>query len=521
MKKNIKVFHMGKILDKEISVIPLRYILAMMLIVFEIIAIVAIMVLLAIYVPYFYIAIYITQIVSLIGIVVSNDNPDYKAVWLFFLTMLPLVGLILYFNFSKRTLPKKYIKRYNYVKDSYKYNHDENFKELQQQDLMMFSQAKVLCDIAHVHLYKNTKIKYYSLGDFVYQDLLTELKNAKKFIFLEYFIIENGEFWGEILKILEEKANSGVEVKLIYDDIGCMNTLPGNYIKQLQKMKINAVLFSKLRGSADGEFNNRTHRKMTIIDGRVVFTGGINLADEYVNKAKRFGHWKDFAIKIEGMAINEFTKLFLTDFYTNNKKEKEINFENYYIANDVEETQGFVVPFGDGPKPIYMDGVGKTAIINLLNSAVKSVCITTPYLVADTEMMRAIENTAKRGVEVKLIVPHVADKKLIFGVTKSNYQILMKSGVKVYEYSPGFIHSKLYVADNTTAIVGTMNLDYRSLSHNFENGVWIYNHDVIQDVMNDFNETLKQSECMNDKKIKYGIVKKLINVFVRLFSPLL
>lgn len=521
MKKSIKVFHKGKFIDKQISVIPLRYIFAIFITILEIAAIVAIVVALAIYVPYFYLALMITHVCAIIGLVISNDNPDYKIVWLFFVVVLPVIGLMLYFIFSKRTLPKKYIKRYNKIKDSYTYYDEDNLQALTDKNALIQTQAKCLSDIADSHLYKNVDAKYYASGENMQIDIIKELNKAKKFIFLEYFIIEAGEFWNSILDILIKKANSGVEVKVVYDDIGCMNTLPGNYFKQLKEHNIDAVLFSKLKGQANGEFNNRSHRKIMVIDGQVAFTGGVNIADEYINKHNRFGHWKDVGVKIKGKSVNEFTKLFLIDYYVNIKKETEIDFNKYYIAKDETENDGFIVPFGDGPKPIYEHSVGKTAILNLLNNAYKCVYITTPYLVVDNEIMRTLENTAKRGVDIKIIIPHVADKKLIFGVTKTNCQILIKSGVKIYEYTPGFIHSKIYVADNETAIVGTMNLDYRSLTHNFENGVWAYNHKIVKDISLDFLNTLNKCEFINNKKIKNGIFKRIINVFVRLFSPLL
>ena len=424
MKKEIKIFRKGKIVSKQISVIPLRYIFAMFLAVMEILAIIGIMVVLSIYVPYFFVAVYITHIVSIIAIVVSNDNPDYKTTWLFFVTMLPLVGFMLYFMFHKRTLPKKYLKRYNKIKDSYTYYNDENFKSLNQKNSLIASQARCLCNISEVGLYTNSDIKYFNSGEKMFKAMINELNKANKFIFLEYFIIEFGEFWNTILNILIEKVKNGVEVKIVYDDIGCMNTLPGNYCKTMAQYGIEAVLFSKLKGRANGEFNNRSHRKLLIIDGNCAFTGGVNIADEYINKVEKYGHWKDCGVKIKGKLVNEYTKLFLIDFYVNIKDDVKIDFNKYYIAKECSNENGFVIPFGDGPKPLYNDAVSKTAILNLLNSASKSVYITTPYLVIDNETMRAIENTAKRGVDVKIIVPHMPDKKLVFGVTKNNYQIL-------------------------------------------------------------------------------------------------
>lgn len=523
MKKNIKVYYNGEYIDKEINYIPTRYIIAILITIMEIVAIIGVMVLLALYVPYFYIAIIITEIISIITIVVSSGNPDYKLIWLFFVVMLPLVGLMLYLMFHKRKLPKKYIKRLKNLHDSYDIDDSKNFDELSKDSPLISSQAKSLCATSYVNLYKNIKIDYYPLGEEMHKAMLEELKKAEKFIFLEYFIIEDGIFWSSILDILIDKAKQGVEVKLVYDDIGCMGTLPGNYYKTLtKKYNIQTVLFSKLKGQADGEFNNRSHRKILVIDGQVGFTGGINIADEYINKNSRLGHWKDSGIRLEGKAVNELTKLFLIDYCINNKKEKNIDSDKYYIAKDISvNTNNFAIPFGDGPRPIYQHTVAKMAIMNLLNQAQSYVYITTPYLIVDDELMQALKNTAIRGVDIRIIVPHIPDKKLVFGMTKNSYRQLISSGVKVYEYTPGFIHAKSYIADDKVGIIGTINLDYRSLSHHFENGVWIYNDNIILDMKKDFLETQEKSEFMNDKNQKDRLSTKFINILVKLFSPLL
>ena len=299
-----------------------------------------------------------------------------------------------------------------------------------------------------------------------------------------------------------------------------MGTLPGHYYKHLKKFKIDAVLFSKLKGQADGEFNNRSHRKILVVDGLVGFTGGVNIADEYINEVNRFGHWKDTGIRLEGKAVNELTKLFLTDFYINVKSEPEFDFNKYYVSAD-EESSSYVIPFGDGPYPIYEKNVGKTVIMNILNQAKDYVYINTPYLIVDNEMLKAIENTALRGVDVRILVPHIPDKKLVFELTKASCEYLMASGVKIYEYEPGFVHAKSYISDDKVGMIGTINLDYRSLTHHFENGVWIYNDQTILDMKKDYLLTLEKSIFMIEKEIKNGIVKKALRTIVRIFAPLL
>ncbi len=522
MKKNIKIYHKGKLVDKEINYIPTRYIIAILITILEVLSIIGIVVVLAIYVPYFYSALILTEIAVIVSIMISNNNPDYKLVWLFVVVMIPLVGLMIYLIFYKRKLPAKAIRRLEKVKTSYSYSDEGNFNQLMETNSLISTQAKSLCKTADSHLYRNSKLKYFSTGEQMHEAILNEIKKAKNFIFFEYFIIEDGEFWNSILDVLKQKAQSGVEVKLIYDDIGCMGTLPGNYYRKLtKKFNIQTVIFSKLKGQASGEFNNRSHRKILVIDGKVGFTGGINLADEYINKVARFGHWKDTGIQIEGEAVNELTKLFFMDYSLNYSKELNIDFDKYYISASSTQTDNYIIPFGDAPRPLNDFSVSKMAILNLLNQAKKYVYITTPYLIVDNELMRAIENTAIRGVDVRVIIPHIPDKKIIFGMTKSVCQQLAKSGVKIYEYTPGFIHAKSYIADDEYAIIGTMNLDYRSLAHNFENGVWIYNDNVVLDMKQDFIDTMNKSEQTSNNTPKRRLISKFVYILVKIFSPLL
>ena len=520
MKKKLRYHENGKIVEREINYIPGRYIVAVILALIEVLSIIGILIVLAYYVPYFYLAIWATEIGVVISIISSNENPDYKVPWLLFVIILPIVGFMLYFLFHERKLPKRIYKRLKRLDSSLNINDKETFSKLENENKLVYSEAKLLSKISNTHLYQDTNIKYYSLGEEMHEDILIELSKAKKFIFLEYFIIEEGKFWNSMLEILIKKAENGVEVKVVYDDIGCMGTLPGNYYKELKEYHIDAIPFSILKGQADGEFNNRSHRKILVIDGLVGFTGGVNLADEYINQKLVYGHWKDTGIRLEGHAVNELTKLFLTDYYINIKKEPNIKFSDYYQDYHVK-SNSYVIPFGDGPYPIYDKNVGKSVIMNLLNHATDYVYITTPYLIIDNEMLRCIENAALRGIDVRLIVPHIPDKKIPFEMTKSNYEILISSGVKVYEYTPGFVHAKSYISDDLIGMIGTINLDYRSLTHHFENGVWIYNDKVILDMKKDFIETMDKSIYMNEIEIKNSLFKKVLRAIVRIFAPLL
>ncbi len=521
--KKTNVYRVGKKkVERVINYIPVRYIFAMLITVLEILAIIGIVVALCYFVPYFYLAVLLTQVCCVVGIATSDDNPDYKVPWLLFVMILPIAGLMLYFLFYQRNLNKKFRRRLETLfAKNYEMQDTETFVRLRAEEPVAAAQATMLCNIADARLFSDTKQEYFPVGEEMWTKLLADLRGAKKFIFMEYFIIEEGKFWNSILEILKEKAENGVEVKLVYDDIGCMSTLPGNYAKRLKAFGIEATPFSRLRGSADGEFNNRSHRKITVIDGVIAYTGGVNLADEYINEVKRFGYWKDVGLRLEGAAVLEMTRLFLIDFGMNVKDCGEWKTEYFPTLESVEKQEGFLVPFGDGPKPIYKRNVGKSVILNLLSSATDYVDITTPYLILDNELCSAIENTALRGVRVRIIVPHIPDKRLVFEATRSFYKRFLEAGVEIYEYTPGFIHAKVYVVDGKYAMIGTINLDYRSLVHHFENGVWMYRCACIKDVEKDVEETVQKSEKIERETWKVSVPKRILRSLVRIFAPLL
>ena len=521
MKKKYKVRTGKETIEREYNYIPVRYIIAVLITLFEILAIISIVVACCYYIPYFYIAAWITEIFCVIKIIASDDNPDYKVPWLLFVLILPIAGFMLYFLFYSRKLQKKFIRRLDELKRyRYERNQEKILGELECESAHASAQAKMLCSISSASVFKNTKQTYYPLGEDMWQAMLPDLEKAERFIFMEYFIIEEGTFWNSILDILKRKADEGVTVRVLYDDIGCMSTLPGDYHKQLAKFGIEAAPFSRLRGQADGEFNNRSHRKICIIDGKVGYTGGVNIADEYINEIERFGHWKDTAVRLEGEAVWELTRMFLADYGINTKKLPETKCELYPTQDEIR-ADGYVIPFGDGPHPLYERRVGKSVIQNMLASATKYMYMTTPYLIIDNELCQSIENAALRGVDVRIIVPHIPDKKLVFGMTRSFYHRLMKSGVKIYEYKSGFIHAKSYIADDEYAMIGTINLDYRSLVHHFENGVWMYKCASIKNIKADIDDTIAKSIEITPSMLKTGPFTRFVRSVVRIFAPML
>lgn len=521
MKKTIKVRDQYGEKEKEVTYIPVRFIIAIFLIVLETLAVVGMVILCAVYIPYFYLALYATEVFCVLKIINSEENPDYKIPWLLFLLLVPIAGFMIYFMFYNRKLSKKYIRRIEKISGQQVHTKDgETLSKLEKEDKKAYMQAKLLCNLSSTHLYQNTDAQYFDMGEKLFASMLEDLKKAEKFIFMEYFIMEEGIFWDSILEILKEKAASGVEVRVIYDDIGCMMTLPGNYYKQLKGYGIKAVCFSKLRGQANNEFNNRSHRKIMVIDGKVGYTGGVNIADEYINERELFGVWKDVGIRMEGEAVVQLTSIFLSDYEMNVRTPVE-DFETYFRDGSSVENAGYMIPFGDGPLPLFKRRVAQTMIMNMLNQAQDYVCMMSPYLIIDNELCQSIENTALRGVDVRIITPHIPDKKLIFTMTRSHYNRLMNAGVKIYEYEPGFVHAKAYLSDDKYAIVGTINLDYRSLVHHFENGVWLYRHEVLTQIKDDMKETMKQSIPVTDDLIKDTLMQRFIRAVVKVVSPML
>lgn len=521
MKRKYSYFDGQKQREREYSYIPVRYIIAVLITLLEVAAVIAIVMLLCVYVPYFYILCYVTSFACIIKIVASDDNPDYKVPWLLVVLLLPVAGFMLYFLFYSRTLQKKFLKRLDALNQrTYEKKDATLLTDLEYEDPLAASQAKMLCQIADTHIFTDTEQEYFPLGADMHCRLLYDLETAEKFIYMEYFIIEEGLFWNSILGILKAKAAAGVEVKVLYDDIGCMATLPGDYCKTLKKFGIEAAPFSRLKGNADSEFNNRSHRKITVIDGKIGYTGGINLADEYIGEIEKYGHWKDTALRLEGEAVWELTKLFLVDFGINVRKMPKHR-NDLYPQQPQTHAMGYIIPFGDGPNPIYKHRVGKSVIQNMVAGATRYAWMTTPYLIVDNDLCTTIESAALRGVDVRIIVPHIPDKKLIFGMTRSFYHRLMAAGVKIYEYEPGFIHAKSYLVDDEIAMIGTINLDYRSLVHHFENGVWMYGTQSVSALKADMEDTLSKCIAIKEGTLKTNLLQRFIRAVVRIVAPML
>ena len=476
------------------------------------------------YFIYFYSASAILSMIVVIWIVNNRSNPSYKIAWMIPIFLFPIFGGLFYLMFGGSSLTRRQKKRMKQIGQKVAQSMNQNdcmSEEFKNKDRDAYNQSQYIANYAYAPVYKNTFSAYYPTGEAKFVAMLTELEKAKHYIFLEYFIIQEGKMWNAILDILTEKAKEGVDVRVIYDDFGCMMTLPYHYSKKLEKLGIQCCVFNPFIPVLSKKFNNRDHRKITIIDGHTGFIGGINLADEYINEVERFGHWKDSAVMLKGDAVWNLTTMFLSiwDYLKNIESNLDLYRPEVHQLQSYE-SDGYVQPFGDSP--LDHEIVGETVYLNLINKAKEYVYITTPYLVIDYEMVQALCIAAKSGVDVRIMTPFIPDKVYVHHLTRSHYQLLIESGVRIYEYTPGFVHAKNYVVDDKYAVVGTINMDYRSLYLHYECAVWLYQTKSVYDVRKDFLHTLEVcQEITLEDCYKVRWYTRFIRSVLRLFAPLM
>ena len=458
---------------------------------------------------------------TIVSIVNRSMNPESKVTWLL-VAFVPVFGPLLYIMFGERRLSKKEMKQLKQLQSMVdRENNSRALRlELKEQDKSAYDVIKSLLSMdTNADVYDRTDTQFFASGKSMWHQMLEDLRKAEKFIFFEYYIIEEGKMWNSILDILKEKAAQGVEIKLLYDDIGCMATLPGDYSQTLRACGIDAHKFNKVIPRMTVAYNNRDHRKILVIDGQIGYTGGINMADEYINHIERFGHWKDGGIRMDGRAVKALTRLFLMNWYIN--RGEITDFDKYHLENKAVKGEGLYVPYGSGPKPMYQAQVGKNVYQNIISQATDYVYITTPYLIIDYDLTEDIKNAAMRGVDVRIVTPYITDKKLIQPITRGSYRELLEAGVRIYEYTPGFVHSKNVIADDELAVVGTINFDYRSLVHHYENAVLLYKVPALADIKADFEGIFAVSTEVYDGVFKSTWYQNLLKEIVQLFAPML
>lgn len=461
-----------------------------------------------------------------IHIINKRENPSFKLAWIVPVLVIPVFGALFYLYVELDISSKLIAKRAeDLVKETRPYleQNEAVIRNLKRESLPAGNLAGYVKEYGGYPVYDNTYVKYFSCGEEKFEQLKEELEQAKRYIFLEYFIVERGEMWDAILEILERKARAGVEVRFMYDGMCCLVMLPYYYPRELEKKGIRAKMFAPIKPALSTYQNNRDHRKIVVIDGHTAFTGGINLADEYINRKERFGYWKDTAVMLKGDAVKSFTVMFLQMWNITEKQPEQ--YEKYfrdpkYSYPPELNMEGFVMPYGDSP--LDHETVGENVYIDILHQARTYVHIMTPYLILDDDMVRALTYAAKRGVETVIIMPHIPDKKYAYLLARTYYEELIDSGVRIYEFTPGFVHAKMFISDDEKAVVGTINLDYRSLYLHFECAVYIYKNEAVMDVETDYQKTLEKCHPVTKEDCRmYPLSNKVAGKALRLIAPLM
>ena len=462
-------------------------------------------------------AVVILDLAIALWIVNSDMNAEYKIAWLMPVLFLPPIGALLYLNLRRRPRPRRrlkqlaekfagmeclYVKKDGHVGTEYA---DDGFAA---------SCAEYVAQATGLPPTDCYEFEYFPSGESYCERLLEELEKAEKYIFLEYFILRPGKFWNSVLNILKRKAGEGVDVRVIYDDIGSMLKVPDNYAAELEKQGVKCMCFNPFRPVLDLAQNNRTHRKIALIDGVTAFTGGINLSDEYINETHPFGHWKDTGIMVRGRAAQNFAAMFLQLWFLRAPDE---DYTRYLSAGPKGDCS--CLAFCDSP--LDRQNVCEDLYLKIIYHAKKYVYINTPYLILDGEMKRALITAAHSGVDVRITVPDIPDKKYVFAVTKAFYSELIKEGIHIYRYKPGFIHAKSIVSDDKYCIIGSTNMDFRSFYLHFECNMMFFDERVSAKLTADYLDTCKQCDEVKKEHFKESIFRLIYRAVLRVFAPLM
>lgn len=464
----------------------------------------------------------VITLVVVLRIYGTQGNAAFKMPWIILILVMPLMGICLFLLFGHREATRKVRMRFEQIDPlvlEALQQEPEVLEALEQRDFGVANQCRYLYRYSKYPVYRNTDMVFYSEASDGFEAQLEELKKAEHFIFMEYFAIQEQEAFGRLKEVLAERAAHGVEVRMLYDDVGSIGFIDPGFIRRMEAVGVQCRMFNPVKPVMNIFMNNRDHRKITVIDNKVGFTGGYNLADEYFNITHPFGYWKDTGVKLTGDAVESLTAMFLEMW--NAMKETDTQYERY-LAKPVytAKEDGFANPYADSP----LDGeyVGENVYLNMIKYAKHYLYATTPYLIISDEMNRELCLAAQRGVDVRIVTPGIPDKKVVYKITRSYYNSLAKKGVRIYEYTPGFLHQKQVLCDGELATVGTVNFDYRSLYHHFEDGVLLYGYTCIEDIRKDFEDILDVSrEVTEQYRTGRKAMLRIGQCILRLFAPLL
>lgn len=478
------------------------------------------------YFLYFDVLLQFISIATVIIIVNRHSNPSYKLAWVIPILLVPLFGGLFYLFITGQHHTKRYFNKLsaNEKKINEGYSQKEDIlKEITEKFPERRSTVGYINRVCGTGALRCHDSRYFPLGEDMHKSMLSELEKATRYIFIEFYIIKEGIMWDSILEILKKKAASGVDVRIMYDGMGSMTLLPYKYPEMLEKYGIKCKIFSPFTPFLSSVQNNRDHRKIMVIDGKVAYTGGVNLSDEYINEDHPYGHWKDMSVMVKGEAAFSYARMFLHLWWGKNSTEENIkSFEPVFSDGEVSEssTDGYVMPFCDMPQDKFQ--TGEFIYTDIINKAKKYVYITTPYLVPDHEMVNALKNASLGGIDVKIICPEIADHWYTKAVAYSYYKELLDAGISIYEYSPGFIHGKTFCSDDEIAVVGSINLDYRSLYLQFECAAWFLGSSVVHSAREDFDKTLEKCNVITqDMCTPDNVFRRILNALLRLFAPLM
>ena len=449
----------------------------------------------------------------------KDEDSSYKIIWIVLIGLLPLLGGALYLVFGNKAPSKGMRRRMQSVEKAHTGDLAQQPGPARQLAGDHFSGlSRYVARYGPFPVWDKTQARYFSCGEAMYPKLLADLEKAEKFIFLEYFIVRSGKMWSGVEEILMRKAAQGVDVRLIYDDFGSLLGLPKDFVVRMERHHIRCIPFNPVVPLISLVMNHRDHRKIVVIDGTVAYTGGVNLADEYINAEQRFGYWKDAALRVEGDAAWNFTVMFLN--FWNAFRPSETDYDAFRPMPLVPLVpDGVVQPYADSP--LDEEPMAETVYLNILAQAKQYVYIYTPYLAIGEEMLDALKNAAKRGVDVRLVLPGIPDKKLVFRLSRSYYLPLLRAGVRIYEFTPGFLHAKCWVSDDSTAVVGSINMDYRSLFLHFECGVLLQNNSQVTVLRDDVRDTLLKCREVQVSDCHTGLLGTVLDSVLRLLSPLM
>lgn len=461
-------------------------------------------------------------VITVLYIIWRDYNPAYKIGWILLICLLPVLGLSLYALFGNKRPTKSLKRRLDPQETLHRHDlkQEEDLSAMRSGYKRLYNTVSYVAEKGPYPAWEHTSANYYDVADDMFEDIIKDLENADHFIFMEYFIISKGWLWDRIFKILKEKAADGVDVRIIYDDIGSMKKMPKKFNATLRECGIKVMPFNTMKPFLSLVYNNRDHRKILVIDGYIGYSGGANIGDEYVNHVVKFGHWKDCGIRIYGEAVWNFTVMFLNMWNAFKKTDVEYDIFRPHVWHPENfPTDGVVQPYSD--TPLDDEDLGQNVYLEIINQSEDYLFIYTPYLIINHEIEVALELAAKRGVDVRLVTPGIPDKRIVYSISRSYYNNLLKAGVRIYEYTPGFIHAKNFVSDDRIAVVGTINIDYRSLFLHFECATLLAENSIVQDIRNDCIQTISRSREVTEEVYKKHFIYALFGAILRVLSPLL